>query len=55
MGNTCHKMHLYQKSDLNLVLESKEEKKVTSICLLDDLHEKNFFWFRIRYIVESKY
>ena len=34
------RMHLYQKSDLNLVLESKEEKKVTSICLLDDLHEK---------------
>ena len=34
------KMHLYQKSNLNLVLESKEEKKVTSICLLDDLHEK---------------
>ena len=35
-----HKMHLYQKSDLNLVLESKEDKKVTSICLLDKLHEK---------------
>ena len=35
-----HKMHLYQKSDLNLVLESKEDKKVTSICLLDELHEK---------------
>ena len=45
------KMHLYQKSDLNLVLESKEDEKVTSICLLDDLHEKissdlesNIFW-----------
>ncbi len=34
------KMHLYQKSDLNLVLESKEDEKVSSICLLDDLHEK---------------
>ena len=35
-----HKMHLYQKSDLNLVLESKEDKKVTSICLLDELYKK---------------
>ena len=35
-----HKMHLYQKSDLNLVLESKEDMKVTSICLLDELYEK---------------
>ena len=34
------KMELYHKNDLGIILDSSEEEKITSICLLSVLHEK---------------